>query len=391
MLLCICLQWAVGVSSLMAETQGEPRLALVTISPGERIWERFGHDALLITTGTATQGRLYSYGFFDFREDDFFRRFAAGQMNYLMDYEPAGASLARYREDDRPVRIQWLDVPPEQLRALATFLEWNALPDNQRYRYDYYLDNCATRVRNLLDQLADRGLAQRTEGRSRGWTYRMHTLRLVADQPLLWFAMHLGLGAPADRPLSLWEEMFLPVRLAELLGETDRNGQAALPIIEDQLWHAGTPLPIPDLPPDHRLICLLLGLLAAGSVLSLHALGREHARWQRVAALWNSGCLLLIGLLGCVLLALWVLTDHWVAGPNWNLLLVSPIALFALPRRWRHTALALLGVSAGLALFVETLPMFRQANAEILCLFLPVVACLVWTGRRPPARAIAND
>ena len=123
----------------------------------------------------------------------------------------------------RPRRaLQWLD-----LDAGAGAARWptrwrNAPPENARYRYDYFTDNCSTRVRDALDRALGGALHQQMVGRSHGNTFRSEAVRLASPRLWMWLGFDIGLGPYADAPLSRWEEAFVPMRLADSLREMPR-------------------------------------------------------------------------------------------------------------------------------------------------------------------------
>ncbi|MDQ2702951.1 MAG: DUF4105 domain-containing protein, partial [Pseudomonadota bacterium] len=128
-----------------------PRIGVMTMQPGEIFFERFGHDSIVVMdpeTGTAIS---YNFGSFDPGEPGFFGRFVRGQMEYLLVAQPLDQDLAIYQYEGRGVSIQWLALTPEQADGLAAYLEEEARPENARYRYDYFTNNCATRVRDAID------------------------------------------------------------------------------------------------------------------------------------------------------------------------------------------------------------------------------------------------
>src|SRR5690606_16684557 len=128
-----------------------------------------------------------------------------------------------YIAQGRAVWVQELDLLPDQARALADFLAWNARPENNQYRYDYYRDNCSTRVRDALDRddvLGGR-IAQHLRGQPTGTTYRWHTRRLTRVDLPLYAGLYAVLGQPVDEPIDAWEETFLPLKLMERLREVE--------------------------------------------------------------------------------------------------------------------------------------------------------------------------
>ena len=124
------------------------------------------------------------------------------------------SDLAYYERAGRGAVIQWLDLTPDEARAMAGRLAVNARPENARYTYDYYTANCSTRVRDAVDEALGGQLRAQLSGRSQGNTYRSESVRLAA--PAAWMALgfHVGLSGHADRPLSRWDESFIPMPCA---------------------------------------------------------------------------------------------------------------------------------------------------------------------------------
>ncbi|MDL5365474.1 DUF4105 domain-containing protein [Xanthomonas sp. NCPPB 2654] len=363
-----------------------PRIGVATMQPGEVFFERFGHDAIVVVDPRSGQATSYNFGFFDPSEPDFVSRFAAGDMMYYLVALPLQEDLAQYRDAGRGVDIQWLDMEPAQARALQAALTWRARPENARYRYDYYTANCATMVRDALDRALDGALHAQLSGRSRGNTYRSESVRLASPAPWMWLGFDLGLGPFADKPLSRWEEAFVPMRLAESLGEVrNRAGRPLVQARQQVLPQRLAPEPKERL--RHWWPWLLAGLLVAAGVLAL------ARRPRRLAALalpfW-----LLCALGGGVLLYLWGFSDHRAAWANRNLLLLDPLCLPLLagavtllrgrqPGRWFGVLLWTVVALAGAALLIHWLSMLQpQFNLQWIALLLPVHAALAWAFTR---------
>jgi len=190
------------------------------MQPGVIFWERFGHDAIVVVdraTGAATS---YNFGFFDPSEPGFLGNFVRGRMQYMLVALPLQQDLATYRAEGRGVSMQWLNLTPAQATRLSDALAEAARPENARYRYDYFTSNCATKVRDALDDALDGWLHHQIAGRSRGNTYRSEAVRLASPAPWMWLGFDIGLSRYADRQLSRWEEAFVPMRLADSLDQT---------------------------------------------------------------------------------------------------------------------------------------------------------------------------
>jgi hypothetical protein len=360
-------------------------ISLLTIGPGPIFWERFGHNAIVIRDHEAGIEVAFNYGIFDFEQEDFLTNFARGNMRYRIAADRLGDDIEMYREESRSITEQRLVFTPEQAAALRDYLRWNIRPENAFYRYDYYVANCSTRVRDALAPALGGAIKRGTEGRSVGYTYRMVSLGLLGADPLLMLGIDLGLGPYADRRIDYWEESFVPAVLSRALGEVrvaDASG-APIPLVASETVVAkGTIEEAPALPPDLRWPFLILGVAIA---LVLYALARARTRAARVpVAIFGVAFEVFCGLGGLVLLFLWFGTAHQSAWRNENLFLLNPLCLLLIPamatlaRAVPRTARIgsrvawIVAVLAAFALFSKILPWFAQANLHRILLFHPI-------------------
>jgi len=390
LILTLLMSWgsaAVAHSQPSSAARGEGlRVYVMTMGPGEFVWERFGHNAIRIRDEIAGTDVAYNYGRFSFEQEDFVLRFIRGQMDYWMEGFDTGWTVNAYAAAGRDIWMQELNLTPDQRADLRDFLEWNALPENRFYRYDYYFDNCSTRVRDAIDRVLGGQIREQTAGVGSGTTLRDHTRRLTADDPLVYAGLMAGLGQPVDREISVWEEMFLPMRLRDhfsaLQIETATGDRVPLVLSEEQVFASGQPLD-PG-PAPSRLPAFLLGGLLVGGVSWAAALGIGRRRGARgVFTLVGTTWSVVAGTLGVVLLGLWLFTDHQTSYRNENLFFLSPLLVpliglvpAAAGRGVRARPLAfrvavVVVVLSVVGFLVQALPGFYQANGEIIALALP--------------------
>lgn len=353
------------------------RVGVITMLPGEEFWARFGHDAIVIMPADAPERAVsYNFGFFDMDEPGFFGNFIRGNMNYQLVALPVSEDLANYQEQGRGVSVQWLNLTPAQAQALATALEKNARPENAHYRYDYFTDNCTTRVRDALDRVLGGALKTQLSGRSMGNTYRSESVRLA--WPAKWMAVgfDVGLGGYADRPLSRWDEAFIPMRLRDSLREIRLPDGRPLVASESELLPHRLSMP-PEEMPKVQSKAFFLGLMLALAALGL---GKRQPRLLAALALpfW-----LLAGIAGSVMGFIWFGTAHVAGYHNENILLLSPLSFLLLPGAWSRLRgrtpsprfgiyLWLIAGSAALAGFLTFFPFLPQQNLDWVLLLLPV-------------------
>ena len=362
----------------------ELEVALLTVGPGERTWEKFGHNAIVIVDRAAGRARSYNYGLFDFRQENFLLRFVQGRMWYSMGSRSAQREIDMYTRADRTVVFQRLRLTAAQRAALRDFLAWNDTDGRRNYYYDYYRDNCSTRVRDALDRALGGALRQRFDSVTTAHSYRWHTARLTSSQPLLYAGLMVAMGRPIDAPITAWEEMFLPARLAGRLREVtvpDADGRPVPLVAGEETVHASARYVEPEQPAS-----LVLPFLALGTLLGvgLWLAGRSRGVARRLFTVLATGWSAFAGIGGLFLLATWSFTDHVVARQNASVLLLAPLSLvlaWLLPgavtsRRRRvgaavGTALLVLGLAA-LALVTHVWPGLRQPNLELVALVLPL-------------------
>ena len=365
-------------------------VSLITYGPGETYWERFGHDAIELRDSADGEAISFNYGVFDFDESGFLLNFARGRMHYLMDAAPTAVDESYYVQVGRSITRQRLAFTPEQAAALRDFLLWNLRPENARYDYDYYTDNCSTRVRDALDRALGGILKQAMAKTSGGMTYRQQTDRLMSAQPWLMVLLDLGLGPYADHPLSGWQESFLPMVLQrEVRGIQVSDGHGGeRPLVSNEVLVSPNRLDTPPkTAPDLR------GPMAlAGASLAIVLL-LTRRRWPTGQALLGSAFLLFAGLAGVLMLGLWTLTSHHSAWANANLLLFNPLAFALIPALWRARRLVAPSryvdglmivqlVATLIAVALHLLPGVVQQNQPWLLFALPVWLALAWTLRR---------
>lgn len=360
---------------------------IMTMGPGDLIWERFGHIGIGVRNRVTGADTLYDYGRFSFDQPGFVTRFLQGRMLYWMAGQEAGWYAEAYQRANRSVYVQELNLTPAQRVELRDYLRWNQRPENKYYRYDYYRDNCSTRIRDALDRVVGGAIKRQTDRMPTGTTYRSHTQRLTAPDVPMYIGIQAGMGHQVDQPITAWEEMFLPIGVRQHIRSVMVAGPDGTPIplvsSERVLFESNAYRVRPD-PPRWVVRFLIAGVLIAGVGLFLGSRAASRGWARTTFALLTILWYLVVGLGGLILLGLWAATDHWVTYRNENVLQLNLLALplvvlvpLALRKRggWVRVTLraaALVALLSLVGLLLKILPGFYQANLEIIALMLPV-------------------
>lgn len=291
---------------------------LVTFGPGEAYWERFGHNAIWLREPVRGIDHTFNFGFFDFEQEDFLLRFLRGKMMYFSVAQPAAYEFDYYRQQNRSIRLQRLVLTSNQYGQLRDYLLNEVKPENRNYHYDYYLNNCSTRIRDALDLALAGQLADTSRKQNAKMNFRDQTRRLTQSQYWYYLGLELGLAYPVDRPIHRWDEMFIPMVVADEMATLElSDGQAA---VDQDLYLFTSSLSAPPaMPGSVWLRYLLSGLMFTG----LLWLSARYCPASWVNGLCNAW-LMLMGSGGLALCFLWLFTDHSVTSYNANLLLLNP-------------------------------------------------------------------
>lgn len=381
-------------------TDDDLDILLVTFGLGQEVFERFGHNAIWVHDARAGTDSTYDWGNFSFQQPNFLRRFLTGDTSYWMEGKDANDMVELYRRYGRPITLQRLNLTSEQKRSLRDFLRWNELEAHKYYRYDYYLDNCSTRLRDALDRVLNGALRAATDSVVTPLSYRRESVRLTDGLRPVQTGIDIALGRPADVPLTVWQSFFIPMRLRDAVRDlTVPNGAggARVPLVANERTIA----PYPGIPvvverataPRLAWRLLVVGLVLAALVAGIRvmAVSRRGAVWglALVTTTWS----LLCGVVGVILVLAWTATRHIFWAWNENLFVVSPLSLalvVLLPAallRQRATRAARIVSLAVVALGVFGLLLALlpggQENRAVVALFLPVHLAVAWSLHRP--------
>jgi hypothetical protein len=308
-----------------AEPGEELTISVLTMGPGDHPFYKFGHNAVLVHDERRHRDDVYNYGTFDFSSPTLVRDFLGGRLLYWLSVQSLGATLAHYRAERRSIVAQELRLTPAERRSLADRLAHDALLENRAYRYDYYRDNCSTRVRDALDAVLDGRL--RAASRSpASLTFRGHTERLTADDVGFYLGLDVAMGGAIDQRTTQWEEMFLPSKLQETLRRLrvpTSDGEESFVVRETELLGADRP-PLRGAPPRWGLAFGAGGALAGAVLVILGWKSRRHRAARVAFGVLLTAMGLVLGLLGCIFVFLWLGTDHLVAHHNENILPLRP-------------------------------------------------------------------
>ena len=348
--------------------------SLLTCSPGTEIYQYYGHTALLIKDLDNGQNYVFNYGLFDFNTPNFLWRFLLGECDYLCGVTTLESFLRNYEQRGTGVREDVLNLTSEETAYLFDALKTNSLPENATYRYDFFYDNCATRVRDQIEHCINGKIHYASSTKSQSLRDIVHE----SSMPYKWsyFGQDLLLGAQADRMASRIQQEFSPIYLQHDIctayvenseGRVRPLVTSSQTLVEDKdvTFSKGFPL-------SPKVCCLILLLVT----IILSAIDIRKARpccW-----LYDLFLMLLQGLAGLLITFMFFFSKHPTVDTNWLILLFNPIPLVVLYwviRKERHNRKSIYHAVVRIYLFLFIcstyfIPQYISIEVNILALCL---------------------
>lgn len=337
---------------------------IVTVGPYQaELYSAFGHSGIRVYDPTTRIDYFYNYGVFDFDQPNFYLNFARGFLNYRLAVADYPRVRNFYSYQNRYIHEQVLDLTHDQTQKLFEFLQWNAEPENMHYYYDYFYDNCATRVRDAVETTFGDSVQFDGSYIDTDYTIRDLTDIYLQQQPWGDLGIDICLGLPMDKTATPYMYMFLPDYIEQAFDHATiiRNGEQVPLVKKTLVTYESTPEPWAASTITPTILFSVFALLV-GLVTFRGYQNQTHKKWIDIT-LFS-----VIGLLGWLLFILWVATDHNAAARNLNLIwaipLHFPVALWLLKKNtpdWvskYFLATAVLGVLTilGWAFLPQNLP-----------------------------------
>jgi hypothetical protein len=306
--------------------------SLLTIGLGDDLASRFGHTGLRVVDRDNGMDVVFNWGMFSFEDPLFAWHFFRGELDYHMGVATFGDDMRWHASERRRVDEAKLNLTAAQKGVLLARVAWNTRRENRYFRYQYWYKNCATIPRDYLDEALGGRVKQRFEtADANGRRFRDYVRSNLAFMPFVAPSLEMIMNGNIDRPISVWEDMFLPARLRDHLAELPALDDAGAEIPGRKLLGPSTLLL--DFPeeyaapvPDYAVLAapLVLALIAFAGALVLRR-GRASSAALRALGFGVLYWGIFSGVFGLTLTLDWFASGHPDTWHNANLLFVWPL------------------------------------------------------------------
>jgi len=305
------------------ELSPDAEISVLTIGPGESLNDAFGHNAFRVLDKSLGIDVTYGYGEYDFESPNFYLKFAQGKLNYLISRANFSDFFNYYVRYNRTIKEQELNLTSQEKQTLFNYLETNYKPENRKYLYDFFYDNCATRIRDVTNKATTNSIDFSLSDNFELKTFRELIHEHVGLNTWGSFGIDIALGSVIDKNATANEYMFLPKYIHLFFDNAKINGSEGLVKKSSVLFEKKEP---------HSTLSFLFSPLFVMGLLALLILFITYKDFKKnKRSKWLDVMLFgITGSIGILILLLWFATDHSATAQNYNVLWAVPLNLFVL-------------------------------------------------------------
>lgn len=287
------------------------QISVLTIAPGNELVDSFGHSAFRVRDPFLSVDYVYNYGSYDFNTPNFYGKFAQGKLLYDLVISRYDQFIYSYTSQNRTVVEQILNLTTEEKQTFFEFLQNNARPENKSYLYDFFFDNCATRLHDVSDEILLEKIQFNYTFDETDLTFRDLIHQNLNKQPWGKFGIDIALGSVIDRKATPQEYLFLPDYIYKSFKKSTINDKPLVRIertlFESKLTNTKLSFFTPVL--VFSILAIIVILITFRDMKK-----KARSRWL------DTSLFLFTGIIGLIVLLLWFATDHSATQKNFNIL-----------------------------------------------------------------------
>jgi len=299
------------------------KIYILVCSPGDELYQAFGHNAFWVVDESRRVNYIFHYGTFNFADPNFYVKFIRGRLDYMLSIEGYEYFIKEYSGDGRDVWKLELNITNKEANNMFEYLMWKSREENKYYKYDFFMDNCATRIRDVLERTYGDSLIYNEQ--KINLTFRKAIKPYLKAKPWVRFGTNLLLGLPADKKLDFYSAMFLPYYIDSVYNvatlQYDGKSENLVTNRDYMIFSDFKIGKTPILNPSFVFWALFLILAFVTSI---------EFRKRKIFKGIDFTYYLITGIAGLLMLFMWLGTDHTPTKWNLNLLWAFPVhAYFA--------------------------------------------------------------
>ena len=318
----------IPLSSLFAQSRSpefppisnDAQISLITGEPGKELYTAWGHSAIRVYDPINGIDLVYNYGTFDFDAPGFYQKFLRGKLNYSLSVYDFKRMVLTYKYYNQSLFEQIINLTYDEKKAIYNFINNNYLPENRYYLYDFFFDNCSSRIKDVFQDILGSKLIFEDYHIKTHKTFRQLLDEFLGDSPWSDFGIDLILGIPADAVAASEEYMFLPYKLFDAFENAKIiKGNEYIPFVSNTIIiHQSIDIQ------GGQSFRLTPKILFWSLLIVVFGMSLSIKKDKKIFKVLDTTLFLSIGVTGFIIAFLWFFTDHIVTKDNLNLLWTFP-------------------------------------------------------------------
>ncbi|MFL1012212.1 lipoprotein N-acyltransferase Lnb domain-containing protein [Flavisericum labens] len=305
------------------------QISVLTVGPGASLNDSFGHSAFRIKDKKKGIDAVYGYGEYDFEAPNFYLKFAQGKLHYLISKTNFNRFFQVYVYFNRSIKEQVLNLSGEEKQRLYDYLINNYKPENRKYLYDFFFDNCATKIKDVVKVALNDSITFYPPK-----DYKEASFRTLIQNNLnrnSWgsLGIDIALGSVIDRTATAEQHMFLPENIYTFFENAAIKNNNQPLVKQSRVIYAKK-----EIPQTSSFFTSPLFILSIVSLFIIFITYKDYKSQTRYK--WLDIALFSItGLIGIFILLLWFATDHLGTHQNYNLLWAFALNILVLGQLYK--------------------------------------------------------
>ena len=294
-------------------------ISILTISPGKDLADAFGHSGIRVIDRELNYDAVFNFGIYDFQAPNFYSNFVKGRPIYSLGINNYNRFINNYKNQNRGVVEHKILISNNKKDNVIQLLFENSKPENKFYIYDYFNDNCSTKVADLLienfnDEFNNPKINLSKKSKD---SYRSLIYQMIPKNSWGSLGIDICLGSIIDQDINYRQTFFLPLKFGKFLDTLELENPQ---IIESELVFES-----PEITKESGLnltspmfVLFIISLL----IILITFRDFQNNKQTKVLDVLLISITTIIGLLICYL---WFFSDHTAASQNYNILWASPL------------------------------------------------------------------
>lgn len=299
----------------------QAEISVLTIGPGTSLNDAFGHSGFRVKDPVKGIDLVFNYGVYDFETPNFYTKFAQGKLNYLIGLNYYEDFYESYISQNRTIKAQVLNLSASEKQKLFDYLLNNLKPENKAYLYDFFYDNCATKIKDVTNIAVNNAIIFNTPKDYKDQTFRTLIQNNLNKNSWGSFGIDIALGAVIDRKARTIDHMFLPENIYKFFEVASIKNNKPL-VKESNLLYKKIEVPTPS---NFLTSPLFVFGILGGFILFITY---NDFKKQKQSVWLDVTLFSITGGIGVLILLLWFATDHKGTHQNYNLLWAFVLNIF---------------------------------------------------------------